>query len=417
MRLVTVAGVVFTASTLALALTEARLGTATFFVCVAASSVAYLSMLARIWRDPPPSDRRIFFLALALAVVFRAPLALTPINAGNDIFRYVWDGRVQRLGYNPYAVLPADPTLAFTHHDDNTRLMPSGRMKTAYPPAAELFFRLVVSVRDSVYAMRAALVACDLLTIVVVWRWLLATGRSEWLTLAYAWNPLVVLEVSFSGHVDALCALWVSVCAYLLTRRRKRLAVSAFVLAIASKLLPIVLVPMLWRRISVRDAAVGGALLVLLYLPFTTGSNPFAALDTIVQGIRFNGPLFRAVSHLGNPSVAAAAALALGLFVASGCRWRLAQDNPAAWAAPMAAVLVAAPVIYPWYLLSMTPFLLVPATVPLIAWTLTVPAVYTVWEISRAGGQWVVPLPALVLQYAAILGGLVGGWRKLGSKA
>ena len=62
--------------------------------------------------------------------------------------------------------------------------------------------------------MKLALVACDLLTMIVLWRWLAATGRSEWLTLAYAWNPLVVLEVAHSGHIDALGALWITAAAF-----------------------------------------------------------------------------------------------------------------------------------------------------------------------------------------------------------
>jgi len=398
---IVIAGVVFTAAMCVLAVTEARLGTPVFFACSAAAAAAYLVVLARIWRAPTPAHRGAFLLALAFALAFRAPLAVSPVNAGSDMFRYLWDGRVQRLGYNPYSVLPADPALASTHVDDNTRLMSSGRSRTPYPPGAELFFRLV-SVAESVYVIRAALVACDLLTIFFVWRWLQTTGRSEWLTLAYAWNPLVVLEVAFSGHVDALCALWISVCAYMLARRRTAFAATAFVLAVASKLLPIVLAPMLWRRIRVRDAALGALVIVLLYLPFMTGSNPFAELDAVVERIRFNGPFFQAVAGVGTPNLAAAVAVVLGLLVAAACRWKLAEGDPAAWAWPMAASILAAPVIYPWYLLSLTPFLLVPATLPLIAWTLSVLAVYTVWEIALAGGQWAVPGPVLVLQYAFV---------------
>ena len=52
--------------------------------------------------------------------------------------------------------------------------------------------------------MKIALVVCDLLTIAVLLAWLRDTGRSPWLSLVYAWNPLVILEVAHSGHIDAL---------------------------------------------------------------------------------------------------------------------------------------------------------------------------------------------------------------------
>ena len=66
---------------------------------------------------------------------------------------------------------------------------------------------------------------------VVLWRWLVTTGRSRWLTLAYAWNPLVVFEIAHSGHIDALGALWMVASAFWLARRRTQLASVAFVLA------------------------------------------------------------------------------------------------------------------------------------------------------------------------------------------
>ncbi|MCC7415664.1 MAG: DUF2029 domain-containing protein [Acidobacteria bacterium] len=406
LRRLLVAGLAFTAAMAALVLTGARLGTPVFFACAAIGAVSYGSILPLIWHAPP-ADRRLFFAALGLAVLIRVPLALSRVDAGSDMYRYIWDGRVQVLGYNPYAVLPADPALAFTHADDTTRLMASRNRRTPYPPAAQLFFRAVVSLSDSMWAMKEALIVCDLITIVFVWRWLLATGRSEWLALAYAWNPLVVLEAAFSGHVDVLCAMWTAACACWLARRRRALAAAALALAVASKLLPVVLVPLLWRRIRLRDAAVGAAVGAVLYLPFALGGNPFVELGGIVESIRFNGPLFRAVAALATPRAAAAVAVAVGWLLAVVCRARLDGGDPAAWAWPMAASLVFAPVVYPWYLLSLTPFLLVPATLPLQAWTASILSGYVVWEIARAGGPWLVPWPVLTLEYGTVAAGLV----------
>ena len=65
--------------------------------------------------------------------------------------------------------------------------------------------------------------------------------------------------------------------------------------------------------------------------------------------------------------------------------------DPAAWAWPMAIALLCAPVIYPWYLLYLTPFLWTLGTLPLLAWCLSGLAAYDVWEISRTGGRWIVP--------------------------
>jgi hypothetical protein len=400
--LIAVSGAAYLAAMIVLAVSQARLGTPLFFVCAGVGIAAFAAVLTVVWRAPH-DRRRLFLVAVLFAVAFRIPLAAPRVNSDNDMIRYLWDGRVQTLGINPYAVRPADPEVAFTHTDE-TRNMPSARARTPYPPAAQLFFRLVVTLQDSSRVMKLALVLCDLLTILVLWQWLLATGRSEWLALAYAWNPLVVLEVAHSGHIDALGALWIAAAAFWLARRRTALGTIAFVLAVATKLVPIVLVPLLWRRISIRDALIGAALFVLLYLPFASGADVLFAVQNVVQHIRFNGPVFRFFADLTSPDAAARIALGAGLLTAVWCRWKLAADDPAAWAWPMAVAIACAPVIYPWYLLYFTPFLLFPTTLPLIAWSCSVLMTYVVWERALNGGRWIVPEPVVWAEYAVVLG-------------
>jgi len=316
---------------------------------------------------------------------------------------------VQTLGLNPYAVRPADPALAFTHTDE-TRDMPSARARTPYPPAAQLFFRLVVSIHDSSRTMKVALLVCDLLTLLVLWRWLISSGRSEWLALAYAWNPLVVLEVSHSGHIDALGALWITAAAFWLSRRRTALGTVAFVLAVATKVLPIVTAPLLWGRITARDAIIGAGLFILLYLPFSSGADVLFGLQSVVQNVRFNGPAFQLVAGIASPDAAARVAVVVGLLTAAWCRWKLSTGDPAMWAWPMGAALAFAPVVYPWYLLFLTPFLLVRSTLPLTVWCCSVLMTYVVWDFASKGGRWVVPAGILVAEYGLLVAAAVFTW-------
>jgi alpha-1,6-mannosyltransferase len=397
-----VCGLTYLAAILTLVQTEALLGSPVFFATAAVMIVAFVLMLVRVWQAPP-APRALLMAAFVLAVAFRIPPAMAPVGPDNDMIRYLWDGRVQQLGLNPYHLLPGDPALAHTHTDE-TRNMPSQGVHTPYPPAAQFFFRLIVWLADSARAMKLALLACDVVTIVVVWRWLVVTRRNEWLALAYAWNPLVVLEVAHSGHIDALGALWIAASAYWLARRWTALASIAFVLAVATKLLPVVLAPLFWRRIRVRDAVLGAALMMALYLPFMAGPGlPVGALPGVVAHIRFNGPLFQGAAGLLGSQGAAALAVLLGVGAAAWARRRLPADDPAAWAWPMALALLAAPVIYPWYLLYVTPFLLTRATWPLLAWSLSILPTYIVWQRATAGAAWVVPLPVLLLEYGVLL--------------
>jgi len=406
-----ITGALFLAATLVLAISQAPLGSTVFFACAAAAAAAYIAILARMQREITVSPR-IVSAAVLLSLAFRVPLIVPPVNFDSDMVRYLWDGRVQLRGYNPYHVVPADPAVADTHTDE-TRRMPSLRTRTPYPPAAQLFFRLVVWIHDSTRTMKLALALCDLITILVVWRWLSLIGRPEWLVIGYAWNPLVVLEIAHSGHIDALGALWIAAAAYWLARRRTGLASIAYVLAIATKLLPIVLLPLFWRRVRLRDAAAAAALLALLYLGYTQqGVLPVGAVPNVVAHIRFNGPLFRFVAGLSTPQVAAGIAVGAGMLVAAWCRWKLGSDNPASWAWPMAVALAGAPVIYSWYLLYFTPFLVSVTVLPLAAWSITVIPTYLVWRFANdLGAPWVVPAVVWQWEYAIpiVAGALVLG--------
>jgi hypothetical protein len=396
-------GAAVVAALAALAITEAPLGTPLFFAFAAVPAVVYGLLLQRLLTSPPQDSNRLLLTALLFAVAFRIPPAVAPVGADNDMVRYMYDGRLQRLGVNPFLVVPADPAMAWTH-TDITRRMPSIRARTPYPAAAQLFFRLVVTIRETPRAMKVALVICDLLTIWALLTWLRQTGRSPWLALAYAWNPLVILEVAHSGHIDALGALWITIAAWMLTTGRPTRGAIAFVIAIASKLLPIVLVPLLWKRIRVRDAIAAAAVLALLYLPFrSAGALPLGAVPNVVAFIRFNGPLFKWLATATTPQVAAAFAVLAGLAVAAWMRFTRPATDPAAWAWPMAVSLAAAPVIYPWYLLYFTPFLFSAATVPLVAWTYTALPVYVVWYLSKFGHRWFVPAPVVWIEFGVVL--------------
>jgi hypothetical protein len=391
------------AAFIALAVTQAPLGSPLFFVIVSVPAVVYAALARRLLTINAAQSRGLFIVAMAFAAAFRVPLQIRAVDANSDMVRYIYDGRLQRLGYNPYLVVPADPAVASTHTNE-TRQMPSIRARTPYPAAAQWFFRLVVTIHESPRTMRLALVACDMLTIAVLVAWLTSINRSPWLALMYAWNPLVILEIAHSGHVDALGALWIAVSAWMLSTGRRMRAAMAFVLAVATKLLPIVLLPLFWKRIRVRDAIAGVVLLALLYLPFASaGTLPLGAVPNVVDYIRFNGPLFKFFAWLLAPRAAAAIAVFAGLAVAARMRFKAPADDPAAWGWPMAVSLACAPVVYPWYLLYLTPFLFTRSCVALIVWTFTALPVYAVWDLARHGHRWFVPAPVQVVEYGLVL--------------
>src|SRR5262249_9187857 len=158
----------------------------------------------------------------------------------DDVHRYVWDGRLQQLGYNPYIVVPGDPAVAGLHTTE-TQTLNHPELPTPYPPGAELFFRVVTAIHESTFAMKVAFVLCDFAIVFVLLDILRRSGQGEHWVLAYAWNPILAMEVAGSGHIDIVGVLFLVISAATLARRWRTVAAVAFGLAVAVKLLPIVL--------------------------------------------------------------------------------------------------------------------------------------------------------------------------------
>lgn len=373
------------------------------FVAVAAVAGAAYLLALHVLDRLDDSRRRGLALCLVLAALWRVPLLVQPPRLSTDVYRYVWDGRLQRLGENPYRVVPDDPAAAHLH-TPVTRRLNNGWVPTVYPPGAELFFRAVGAVDESVDAIKIAVVVCDALVALVLLRLLSATGRSPWWVLAYAWNPLVALEGAGNAHVDLVGTLALVLTAWALARGRRTIAALGFALAVGIKFVPLVLAPLLWRRIRMRDAVGGVALLVALYLPFVHGGRlPLGSLGTYVAGWRFNGPLFAVLQPLVAPYALAGLAVLVGFLVAAWARAHLDVGSAAAWTWPVAATLLLAPSVYPWYLLWFTPFLFTPATRPLAVWTVTILATYIVIYLLWVRGRLDVPWWLIGAEYGAVL--------------
>jgi hypothetical protein len=227
--------------------------------------------------------------------------------------------------------------------------------------------------------------------------------QGEHWVLAYAWHPLLAIEVAGSGHVDIVGVLLLLVSAAALLRRWRAVAAMSFALAVAVKLLPIVLLPLYWKRVRMRDAALAAIVVGLLYIPFLNhGRIPIGSLGSYVQRFRFNDPVFATLERVVAPRFVAGLAVLVGFLTAIWMRKKPAEGSAEAFAWPMAASLFCAPVVYPWYLLWMLPFLRSTSTLPILVWTLSILSTYYVWHLRTVGRPWLVPDWIVILEYGSV---------------
>ena len=348
--------------------------------------------------------RRVVIIGLVLAALWHLEFLRLPSGANDDIHRYVWDGRLQRLGYNPYLVVPSDPAVQKLHTPE-TRSLNNPDLPSPYPPVAQLFFRTVTAIHESTFALKVAFVICDFLIILLLLDIFRFNHQGEHLVLAFAWNPLLAIEVAGSGHIDIVGALLLLVSAAALLRRWRTTAAVGLGLAIAVKFLPIVLVPFYWKRIRMRDAALAATVVGLLYVPFLNhGQIAVGSLGTYVQTFRFNGPVFATLAQVLPPQLVAGLAVLVGLVTATWLRSAPIEWSPDLFAWPMAACLLCAPAVFPWYLLWLLPFLTSASTLLIVVWSVSIIPTYIQWHLRTLGRPWgALPGWVMVLEYGFVV--------------
>lgn len=373
-------------------------GSPAFMTTVAVATVGYVAAVALLTRNAVIS-RRVLLVCLALALVWRIPFVWVPDAWSSDVVRYIWDARVQRAGLDPYDVRPEDKGVDWLH-TDLTRGVDAAWLPTIYPPVAQVYFRLVAGFDESIRAFRLAALACDVAIGVALLAVLRATGRPAGWVIVYAWHPLLPLEGAAGGHLDFAGVLLLVLSWLALIRHRTMAAAMMFVAAVLVKPLPLVLAPLYWRRVRVRDVLAAAAAGGVLTLWIARGSLPFGSMGAFIDDFRFNGPLFALFEPGVAPRLLAGGAVACGLLVAAVLRRQHDVGAPASWAWPMTASLVAAPVIYPWYLVWLIPFLAGWRTLPVWVWSLSVLAVYPTWHFRRLGGPLAVPDALMAVEFA-----------------
>src|SRR5213594_3635512 len=120
------------------------------------AGIVYLLAIREFFATPI-FPRRVVILGLVLAAVWHIEFLGLPPGPDDDIHRYVWDGRLQRLGYNPYLVVPSDPAAQGLHTPETSNLN-NPDLASPYPAGAELFFRAVTAVHESTFTLKVAFV-------------------------------------------------------------------------------------------------------------------------------------------------------------------------------------------------------------------------------------------------------------------
>jgi alpha-1,6-mannosyltransferase len=332
-----------------------------FVICAVAAGVAYFFAVSQWPTQLTVRQQAVLFWSIA--VLLR--LSALPLAPGDDLWRYEWEGKIQRAGFNPYVVAPDDPQLAqFAENFPNWDKINHREFTAIYPPGAQLVFRALSAISDRPLLYKFVFAAADLAAAALLVR--LIGGANRFARAAwYGWNPLVVYSFAGAAHFDSLMVLSLVAGILFLVRQADATdpaskwswalaAAVAFGVAISLKLVPLLLLPLcaiaLGRRAVTLLASIGlPAALSTIYgwpkIDIWHSLGQFAKVTRlndlfwwVVEATVSTNPRQKNVHY--NVAIIACVLLISLLFFRNWKRGML-------WV--MGTALVLSPVLHPWY--------------------------------------------------------------------
>jgi alpha-1,6-mannosyltransferase len=319
---------------------------------------------------------------ILFALLFRLPLISLEPALSSDVYRYLWEGKVQVVaGINPYVVAPADDRLASLRDESIYPHINRKEAPTVYPAGAQILFAVLhragVASPQAFKALSLAVDALTLLLLILILKQLhLPFDR----LIIYAWNPLLIYEFFWTGHLEIFMLPPLLGFIYLFLRDRVLAAGAALGLATAIKLVPIFLLA---------TVPPGKRLKTLIPFVFVVG---FAYLFYAEAGTRILGflPTYFSdpyeIFNLGIVQLVLLWTTQLFSLPVSSVRWilfalllgillvisRRPSNSPGdivekSYATFSAYLLLIYPAFHPWYLCTLTPLL---CLIPSRAWIL-----------------------------------------------
>ncbi|WP_235923408.1 glycosyltransferase ArnT-like protein [Psychroflexus aurantiacus] len=225
------------------------------------------------------SGIRLKFL-IGLSFLFKLIFLVSIPELSQDFYRFIWDGMLNSLGLNPYLHLPSEIVKSDAVNAESLSPMLyenmgslSANNYSTYPPIAQLIYSLTYDLAGAnlllnVMYLRLFHLLAELGLVYFSLKILKKINLPQKQILFFIMNPLVILELSFSLHFEGVMLLFLALSLYYLYACKIYISALGFAAAVASKLLPLMFLPLLFPYLNKRLKLLNRPQL-LTYLKFT----------------------------------------------------------------------------------------------------------------------------------------------------
>jgi alpha-1,6-mannosyltransferase len=384
------------------------------------TSIVFLYLARTVWTSDISSS--ILYLAIGIGIVLRAGFITSDPIGSDDVYRYMWDGRVQSRGISPYAYAPDAPELVPLH----TQLLPASvnhpDLKTVYFPLSQWLCFICYEVSgEHICGYKLLLLFAEIATIVGLYFVMKRLAIPPRFILLYVLCPLPILQFALDAHIDGLGLPLLVAGLVLYIDGRKSLSYVLFALSASVKPVALLLLPILILRETgglnkTRVALIPAVVIAGQFLPYLLRSNPFDGLLKFAENWTFNGVVFETLYLYSADNQKARIICAGLLLVALLILYFRRKGIIDTYYFAVLSLLILSPVVHPWYVTWLAVLLplsrrwsgiVFAVTVSLTSYTIVNYKIYGVWLQSPA---------VLIFEYLPVLVILAfelrGFWKK-----
>ncbi len=279
-----------------------------FWEIIGLYSSLFLLYLYVVKNTSNNNDKNALNFFIVLAILLRLVLVFSLPNLSNDVYRFIWDGRLLVQGFNPFDHLP----LYYLENNIEVKGITrelfeaygSKNFFTVYPPVAQAQFASACwlfpeSIYWSSVMMKGWLFLFEIGSIVLIIKLLRHFEMPAKNVLWYALNPLIIFEITGNLHFEGAMIFFLLLALWLIIKNHYDWSAIAFSLSICSKLLTLLFLPFLINRIgwkkSFRYFFITGFISILLFIPILNTSfiqNFGESLNLYFQKLEYNASIY-----------------------------------------------------------------------------------------------------------------------------
>lgn len=374
---------------------------------------------------------------LIVAAVLRIFMACTIPTLSDDVYRFIWDGKLLQLGYNPmlstpnaYIQLHATDVMQAPYYNTLHSLINHPQFYTCYPPLNQLIFWVSAtlggsSITASIIIIKVIIAVIDVLGIYIGYLLLVKLRLNGNLIYLYACNPMVIIEGSGNAHFEVVQVALVLMAWYYIYTKQITLSAISIAMAVLTKLIPILLIPFMVRYVGLKKGIqlllITAVICIAAFVPFfyNNGLQGFMqSLDLYVRNFEFNASIYNIAKQIGwyikgYNYISVIGPVLMLLFVLCYTiiyfKTKLYQ-----WSAMVHSCLLVltiyyalATTVHPWYIINLVPLAILSGKHYPILWLAAASLSYNAYS----NASFTESVPLLIIEYSIVIAAIIYSYK------